>query len=85
MILPVMKAHMKLMAYIVQDCSNSSALAMELLQSWAKPLKWNMFHSNRYHNQKPHLTTLQVIVVSKLHMMVSWPHYWLFVRGIHQS
>ena len=24
---------------LVQDCSNSSALAMELLQSYAKPLK----------------------------------------------
>ena len=25
---------------LAQDCSNSSALAMELMQSCAKPLKW---------------------------------------------
>ena len=28
---------------LVQDCSNSSALAMELLQSCTKPSIWNLF------------------------------------------
>ena len=30
---------------LVQDCSNSSALAMELLQSCTKPSKWQRINS----------------------------------------
>ena len=26
---------------LAQDCSNFSALALELLQSWAKPSRWS--------------------------------------------
>ena len=31
---------------LVQDCSNSSALAMALLQSWTKPSIWYIFIVN---------------------------------------
>ena len=30
---------------LVQDCSNSTALAMELLQSYTKPSTWDMSKS----------------------------------------
>ena len=38
------QSHQNHIGGLVQDCSNSSALAMELLQSCTKPSIWNISH-----------------------------------------
>ena len=77
---------------LAQDCSNSNALAMELLQSWVK-----LYHGH-WLNRK---ITSEYLATSEVNLkeldkwtvrndddVVKWkyfPRYWPFVRGIHRS
>ena len=57
---------------LVHDCSNSSALAMELLQSCTKQL----------------ISSPPQEYLNWYHDVIKWKHfprYWPFVRGIHRS
>ena len=47
---------------LVQDCSNSSALAMELLQSCTKPLEYHLWNLNNSLHHKSASTLDQVIL-----------------------
>ena len=56
---------------LVQDCSNSIANALELLQSCRKPwiygLHWSLHYHNQYHVELDHVLS---------YLFVSWMELW---------
>ena len=74
-----------------QDCSNSSALAMELLQSCDEPSGWLLSYCNpcSEHFTLYHKNFENGSKDGRFHDdVIKWKHFprnWPFVRGIHRS
>ena len=62
---------------LVQDCSNSSALAMELLQSCTKPLIWSV---STLHKRIDYIK----MYFHSCWVSCRWTNFWWFVRHMGQ-